>query len=171
MKRIALLLLTLIAPMAFAAGNPISVTPALLAFTNVTVGTTSATQAVTVKNTGAASSVSTGTAAKGTTTSTTGVITSLKVAITTNFVQTNNCPASLNPAATCTINVAFKAPSLAGIYVGLLTVSGTVTTTTVTHTTPPGGKTKTTTTSTVNTYISSVPMAGTAIPAPPKSKS
>ncbi|MCC6197434.1 MAG: choice-of-anchor D domain-containing protein, partial [Burkholderiales bacterium] len=75
----------------------VSASPGSLSFGNVTAGSTSATQAVTVSNTGGAAA------------------TSLAVASGSSefVVSGNNCGGTLNAGATCTFNVAY-APSAAG---------------------------------------------------------
>ncbi len=78
------------------------VSPGLLSFPSTAVGSTSATQAVTLKNSGVA------TMALGNTT------------IAGDFTQTNNCGTNLAPGATCTANVAFQ-PTVGGNSTGILT--------------------------------------------------
>jgi hypothetical protein len=85
---------------------PVSVTPKSLTFANQLVGTSSATQPVTIKNNGAAA-------------------TTVSVAASGDFTQTNNCPvspATLAVAANCTVNVAFK-PTATGVRNGTIMVS------------------------------------------------
>ncbi|HKW63310.1 MAG TPA: choice-of-anchor D domain-containing protein [Candidatus Acidoferrum sp.] len=85
---------------------PVNVSPISLAFGNQLVGTTSATQAVTVTNNGASA-------------------TTIGVSANGDFSQTNTCPVSpaiLAVAAKCTVNVAFK-PSATGSRTGTLSVS------------------------------------------------
>jgi hypothetical protein len=52
----------------------------------------------------------------------TGTLTISSIVAVGNFSQTNNCPASLAPTATCTINVSFT-PSITGKVLGEVTVS------------------------------------------------
>jgi hypothetical protein len=74
-------------------GVNLLVSPTTLSFGNVTVGTQSTTQNVTVTN------GSTGTVA----------ISSIALATGTDFlIASNNCPASLAASASCTVGVAFK---------------------------------------------------------------
>lgn len=73
--------------------------PASLPFADQLVATTSATQAITVTNTGNANLVVTGVTVAGTN--------------PTQFVATNLCSAPVAPAGSCTINVAF-APTTVG---------------------------------------------------------
>jgi len=82
----------------------VTLSPSSLNFPNQIVGTTSAAQNVTLTNTG-----------------------SLAVAISsisssTEFPQTNNCPSSLTPAASCAISVSFN-PAKNGSRSGTLTVT------------------------------------------------
>src|SRR6266404_692450 len=81
-----------------------SLSPANLSFGNQGISTASAPKTVTLTNTGNTSlSVANITASAG-------------------FSQTNNCPASLAPAANCTINVIFN-PTLTGAAVGAVTIT------------------------------------------------
>ena len=82
----------------------ISVSPTSLAFGDVTVGSTSAAQSVTVSNTGRADLVFTSFGTSN------GV-----------FAYTENCPGTLAPAATCTISVTFT-PAATGTATGALTI-------------------------------------------------
>lgn len=85
---------------------PLSVLPKSLSFGNQNVGTTSATQPIAVKNNGATT-------------------TTIGVAMSGDFTQSNTCPvspATLAPTASCTINVAFK-PSSTGVRNGTITVT------------------------------------------------
>ena len=84
-----------------------SLSPALLNFGAQPMGYVSSPQAVTYSNTG-------------------DVPVSISaISSTGDFTQTNNCPASLNAGATCTISVTFK-PSVRGAETGTLSLSGTV---------------------------------------------
>ena len=87
-----------------------SVSPALLAFGDVTLGQVSPTQHATITNTGSA----------------TLDITSVTLSGSTEFGDTNSCPSSLLPAATCSIGVSFKA-SLGGAASGTLTIADSAT--------------------------------------------
>jgi hypothetical protein len=79
------------------------VTPPSLMFGNQNVGTTSASQAVTLKNPGES------------------VLTISNVTASANFGETNNCGSSLAAASSCTINVTFS-PTAAGSLTGTLTI-------------------------------------------------
>lgn len=74
-----------------------------LTFAEQAVGTTSTAQNVTLTNTGA------------------GVLTLGQISASTQFVETNTCPATLAAGANCTISVSF-APTLQGILKGTLTL-------------------------------------------------
>ena len=85
---------------------PVSVSPKSLTFANQLVGTSSATQAITITNNGAAA-------------------TTISIAASGDFTQTNTCPvspATLTVAANCTVNVAFK-PTATGVRSGAITVT------------------------------------------------
>lgn len=85
---------------------PISVSPKSLAFADQLVGTSSVTQPITVKNNGAAA-------------------TTIGVAVSGDFTQSNTCPvspATLAVGASCTINAAFK-PTATGARNGAITVT------------------------------------------------
>lgn len=85
---------------------PVSITPKSLTFANQLVGTSSATQAITITN-------------KGT------VATTISVAASGDFTQTNTCPvspATLAVGANCTASVAFK-PTATGVRNGAITVT------------------------------------------------
>jgi hypothetical protein len=77
----------------------VSLTPSALAFAAQMIGTTSAGQATTLKNAGSASLAVTNIAIGG--------------ADAGDYAQTNTCPATLAPNASCTISVTFS-PSAAG---------------------------------------------------------
>jgi uncharacterized protein YjdB len=85
-------------------GTGISLSPGSLTFANQAVGTTSAAQTVTLTSTGNA------------TLNISGIV------VGANYLQTNNCPASLTNGQNCTINVSFK-PSTAGTLTGALSVT------------------------------------------------
>ena len=85
---------------------PLSVSPKSLTFVSQLVGTSSATQAITVTNNGATA-------------------TTITVAASGVFSQTNTCPvspATLAVAASCTVNVAFN-PSTTGLRNGMITIA------------------------------------------------
>lgn len=85
---------------------PVNVSPGNLAFGNQLVGTASATQPVTVKNSGAAA-------------------TTVGISVSGDFTQTSTCPvspAALATGASCSVDVAFK-PSTTGARNGALTIS------------------------------------------------
>jgi hypothetical protein len=84
----------------------LTLTPASLTFSDQNVGTASPSQTVTVGN-------------SATTTLTFG---GTPFSITSNFAQTNNCPASLAQNATCSVNIAFL-PTQNGPFNGQLSVS------------------------------------------------
>ena len=82
----------------------LSLSPSSLTFASQNVGTTSAAQTVTVKNTGNASaSIS-------------------SIAATGDFAQTNNCGTSLAAGASCTVNVTFS-PTATGNRTGYVTIN------------------------------------------------
>ncbi len=85
-------------------GVPI-LTPSTLTFPATLIGSTSAAQVVTLKNTG------------------TGPLGNVSVGSYYDFPNTNNCPTVLAVGASCTINVSF-APSQVGTETGNLNVSG-----------------------------------------------
>jgi hypothetical protein len=80
----------------------VSLSPTSLTFASQTVGTTSAAQTVTLKNTGTASLSISGIAASG------------------SFAETNTCGSSLAANASCTISVTFT-PTAAGALTGAIT--------------------------------------------------
>jgi len=87
-----------------------SISPTSLVFPPQLVGTTSAPQTVTLSNTG------------------TGTLTVKNIAIDdsagtnfTDFAETNNCPASLAPGASCTVSVTFT-PTATGIRIAALLI-------------------------------------------------
>jgi hypothetical protein len=85
---------------------PVSITPKSLTFVNQLVGTSSATQAITVKNNGAAA-------------------TTITIAVSGDFNQANACPvspATLAVAANCIVNVTFK-PTATGVRNGAITIT------------------------------------------------
>jgi hypothetical protein len=87
----------------FTPAPAVSLTPASLSFSPQFVGTTSASQPVTLANTGTAS------------------LNISSIAASQPFLQTNNCPAILAAAANCTINVSFQ-PTVSGNAAGTLTI-------------------------------------------------
>jgi hypothetical protein len=80
-----------------------TVSPSTLAFGSQPMGTTSASQAITVKNTGPVS-------------------TAITVAASTNYGQTNNCTPTLAGGATCTVTVTFS-PTTTGSLPGTVTIT------------------------------------------------
>ena len=86
--------------------GPLLFSPTLLTFENVAVGATSTPQNVTLTN-----EQSTAIAISG-------------LNVSSQFTQTNDCPASLVPGASCSLSVAF-APTAAGYPTGAVTVSFT----------------------------------------------
>ena len=90
---------------AAAASTPaVSLSPTSLTFASQTVGTTSAAQTVTLKNTGTASLSISSIAASG------------------NFAETTACPSSLPAGASCTISVTFT-PTAAGTPTGSISIT------------------------------------------------
>jgi hypothetical protein len=93
-------------------------TPATLTFPNQVVGTQSSARSVVLKNTAEQSSAVS------------------SITIDGDFHQTNNCPATLAPGATCTISITFL-PTAAGARTGTLTVhdswAGSITNPQTTH--------------------------------------
>jgi len=84
----------------------LSYSPTALTFATQNVGTTSTPQSITLSNTG------------------TGTYTLSQIAISgPDFSQTNNCPASIAPGTSCTINVVFN-PTAAGPLSATLAASG-----------------------------------------------
>ena len=90
----------------------VTLTPASLTFASQIVGTTSASQSSTLRNSGTATLSITGITVIGESAS--------------EFAQSNNCPASLAPNATCTINVTFS-PSATGTRAATVRVSDNAT--------------------------------------------
>jgi parallel beta-helix repeat protein len=86
-----------------APGPVLNASPAGLSFAGTVVGSTSATQAVTITNSGTASATVSG------------------VSVTGDFSQTNNCT-SIAVSASCTVTVTFK-PTAGGTRTGTLTVT------------------------------------------------
>jgi alpha-1,3-glucanase-like protein/F5/8 type C domain-containing protein/centrosomal CEP192-like protein len=82
----------------------LTATPASLTFGDVTSGSTSSAQAVTVTNTGASAA------------------TGASVSVTGDFTQTNNCGSSIAANGSCTVNVTF-APTSGGALTGTLSVA------------------------------------------------
>ena len=80
------------------------VSPPSLTFSNQNLGTKSATQPVTLSNTGNAALAIT------------------SIATSTNFGETNNCGGSVAASGSCTINVTFS-PTAAGSLTGTLTIT------------------------------------------------
>jgi hypothetical protein len=75
-----------------------------LTFPSQAIATTSVQQTVTLTNTGA------------------GALTVTGVTVTGNFAQVNNCPASVAPSASCTINVTFT-PMASGNQFGTVSIA------------------------------------------------
>lgn len=86
----------------------VSLNPTSLNFGTQQQGTTSASQPITLQNTGGAT------------------LTVSSIAASSQYSQTNNCPASLGPSASCTINVSFS-PAAIGLVSGSLTVTDSAT--------------------------------------------
>ncbi len=82
----------------------VSVSPASLTFPGQTFGTSSASQTLTLTNSGSAA------------------LSITKIAAGSEFAETDNCGSSLDPAASCAINVIFT-PSGTGSRTGSLTVT------------------------------------------------
>jgi hypothetical protein len=80
------------------------VSPGSLTFSNQSVGTTSASQPVTLSNTGNAA------------------LTITSIGTSANFGQTNNCAGSVAASGSCTINVTFT-PTATGVLTGTLTIT------------------------------------------------
>ena len=80
------------------------VSPSSLAFSYEGVGTTSASQTVTLSNTG------------------TAALTITSIAISANFGQTNNCTGSVAGGGSCSIDVTFS-PMSTGAFAGTLTIT------------------------------------------------
>jgi hypothetical protein len=85
-------------------GPLVTLNPTSLTFATVLIGGTSKTVPVSFQNTG------------------NQTLTGIKIAATGDFVQTNNCPASLAVLAQCTLQVTFR-PSAAGLRKGTVTVT------------------------------------------------
>jgi astacin (peptidase family M12A)/centrosomal CEP192-like protein len=86
-------------------GTPaVKLTPASLTFTSQTAGTSSASKAITLTNSGS------------------GPLSINSIATSGDFSQTNNCGTSLAAKGTCNVNVTFN-PSAAGAVAGALTFS------------------------------------------------
>jgi hypothetical protein len=83
----------------------LSASPSALTFGSQALNTTSAAQAVTIRNTG--------------TTSATGV----GVSVSGDFTQTGNCGSTIAAGSSCTVDVSFR-PTAAGTRTGSLSVSG-----------------------------------------------
>jgi hypothetical protein len=93
-----------LAGVGIAPGTPdISLSTDSLAFGNQLIGTTSASKAVTLTNTGTVD------------------LTFNSIAASADFAQTNDCGATLAPDASCTVGATFTPPS-AGAFTGTLTI-------------------------------------------------
>lgn len=90
-----------------ASGPAVSFTPGSVSFPNTYVGTTSATQTVTMKNTGTTTLTTSSLSLGGTTPG------AFKIAST-------NCPQSIAPGATCSIGVAFRPGSAGSVSAAVL---------------------------------------------------
>jgi hypothetical protein len=88
------------------ASGSVSLSPASLAFPNQAIYSTSPAKSTTLTNTGSAS------------------LEIISILASGDFAQTNTCPASLGPGASCTINVTFT-PSSIGARTGFVTLSDT----------------------------------------------
>jgi len=93
-----------VSPTTSLTASPISFSPGSLTFSPQFVGTSSASQAVTVKNAGSAA------------------INISSIAASANFAQTNNCASSVAASGSCTINVTFT-PTSSGPLTGALTIT------------------------------------------------
>jgi hypothetical protein len=85
----------------------VSLSSTSLTFAGQSVSTTSASQSVTLTNSG------------------TGALTSLTITASGDFAQTNNCAGSVAPTTSCTINVTFN-PAAIGSRTGVLTLTDNV---------------------------------------------
>jgi hypothetical protein len=88
-------------------GSPVTLSPSSLSFPSQPVNTPSASQAVTLSNTGSAA------------------LSITSIAASTQYAQTNNCPISPSTLAvngTCTINITFT-PTAAGMQSGSITIT------------------------------------------------
>jgi hypothetical protein len=94
-------------------GPAISLSPAALTFASTTVGSTSAAQTVTVKNTGTSAVTLTSETLTGTN-------------ATSYLISAKTCTTSLAASATCTVSVEFK-PTAAGTLTGSLSVADNAT--------------------------------------------
>jgi hypothetical protein len=93
-------------------GSAISISPSAVGFGSVATGASSATQAVTVTNSGSASAPVTSISTSG------------------DFSQTNTCGSSIAAGSSCTVNVKFT-PTAAGSRTGNLTITASGITNTV----------------------------------------
>jgi hypothetical protein len=82
----------------------VTFSPPSLTFPDQVVFTTSPAKQVTLRNTGA------------------GVLKINHISVTGSFHETNNCPSSLNPGATCTISAKFH-PTTKGVLHGMVSVT------------------------------------------------
>ncbi|MGA2807671.1 MAG: choice-of-anchor D domain-containing protein [Terracidiphilus sp.] len=83
----------------------VSLSPALISFPGQTLATASASQALTLTNTGGSELTITG------------------IEISGDFAQTSNCPTSLAPGASCTLSVTFT-PTVIGMRTGTVSTTG-----------------------------------------------
>jgi hypothetical protein len=86
-----------------AIGPVVNLSPAALSFPTTPVGTVTASQTLTLANTGNM------------------VLTISSIQVSGDFGQTDNCPANLPAASSCLINVSFT-PSVAGVRTGAVTI-------------------------------------------------
>jgi hypothetical protein len=92
-------------PITTPTGPTLSTNPGSVSFGNQAVGSTSATHAVTVSNTGGSPATISSVTASG------------------HFAETNNCGTSIAAGASCTVNVTFT-PVAAGAVSGTITITG-----------------------------------------------
>ncbi len=85
-------------------GSQVTISPTSLTFGSQIVGTSSASQPVTLTNSG------------------TGSVTGIRVSTSGDFTENDNCGTTLSGNSTCTINVTFT-PSVVGTRTGTLTVT------------------------------------------------
>jgi alpha-1,3-glucanase-like protein/F5/8 type C domain-containing protein/HYDIN/CFA65/VesB family protein/centrosomal CEP192-like protein len=83
----------------------LSASPSALTFGSQALNTTSAAQAVTIRNTGTASATGVG------------------VSVSGDYSQTDNCASTIAAGASCTVNVSFK-PTASGTRTGSLSIAG-----------------------------------------------
>ena len=118
--------------------------PSSLSFASTTVGSSAATQAVTVSNTGTAAAAVSSVATSG------------------DFSQTNTCGTSIAAGASCTVTVKFT-PTAAGSRTGSLTVTSNATNSPTTVALSGTGASATTPSATLGTSPSSLSFASTTV--------